>query len=95
MIAGMPLSEYIRHRRMTAAAFDLQSSNEKIIDIALKYGYESPTSFNRAFQNVHGISPTAARNQGVSLNPYLVRETGCFSMTGVIQDMPWQKRRQP
>ncbi|MEL7568601.1 MAG: AraC family transcriptional regulator [Dehalobacterium sp.] len=69
-IAGMPLSEYIRHRRMTAAAFDLQSSNEKIIDIALKYGYESPTSFNRAFQNVHGISPTAARNQGVSLKAF-------------------------
>lgn len=69
-IADVPLSEYIRHRRMTAAAFDLQRSNEKVIDIGLKYGYESPTSFNRAFQNVHGISPTAARKQGVSLKAF-------------------------
>lgn len=69
-IADVPLSEYIRRRRITLAAFDLQSSNEKIIDIALKYGYDSPTSFNRAFQNVHGVSPTEARKIGVSLKAF-------------------------
>lgn len=69
-IAGIPLSEYIRRRRMTAAAFDLQSSNMKVMDIGLKYGYNSPTAFNRAFQNVHGVSPTAARAQGTLLNSY-------------------------
>jgi len=69
-IAGIPLSEYIRHRRMTAAAFDLQSSKIKIIDLALKYGYDSPTSFNRAFQNTHGISPSAAREEGISLKAF-------------------------
>lgn len=57
-LAGISLSEYIRRRRMTAAAFDLQTSDIKIIDLALKYGYDSPTSFNRAFQSVHGISPS-------------------------------------
>jgi AraC family transcriptional regulator len=69
-IAGIPLSEYIRRRRMTAAAFDLQTTGEKIIDLALKYGYDSPTSFNRAFQSVHGVSPSAARLEGISLKAY-------------------------
>jgi len=69
-IAGTPLSEYIRRRRMTAAAFEIQRSDIKIIDIALKYGYESPTSFNRAFQGVHGISPSSARAEGAVLKAY-------------------------
>lgn len=69
-VTGISLSEYIRRRRMTAAAFDLQTSCMKVMDIALKYGYESPTAFNRAFQSVHGISPTAAREKGVLLNAY-------------------------
>lgn len=69
-IAGIPISEYIRRRRMTAAAFDLQTSDAKIIDLSLKYGYDSPTAFNRAFQSVHGISPSAARVQGVSMKAF-------------------------
>ncbi len=69
-IADVPLAEYIRRRKMTLAAFDLQSSNEKIIDIALKYGYDSPTSFNRAFQSIHGIAPSAAKSKGVKLKAF-------------------------
>ena len=69
-IAGIPLSEYIRRRRMTAAAFDLQNGNIKIIDIALRYGYGSPTAFNRAFQGIHGIAPSMAKNNGVVLKAY-------------------------
>jgi AraC-like DNA-binding protein len=52
-LADVPLSEYIRRRKMTKAAFDLRGGGEKIIDIALKYGYESPTSFKAA-----GVEPT-------------------------------------
>lgn len=69
-IAGVPLSEYIRRRRMTAAAFDLQTTDEKIVDIALKYGYDSPTAFNRAFHNLHGVAPSVARAEGISLKAY-------------------------
>lgn len=69
-IAGVPLSEYIRRRRMTAAAFDLSMTDIKIIDLAAKYGYDSPTAFNRAFKNVHGVAPTIARKQGVRLVAY-------------------------
>lgn len=70
LVASVPLSEYIRRRRMTEAAFELQTSNTKVMDIGLKYGYDSPTSFNRAFQNVHGVAPTAARREGTFLNAY-------------------------
>ena len=52
---------------MSAAAFDLINGHEKIIDLSLKYGYESPTAFNRAFQSVHGISPSKAKSEGVRL----------------------------
>lgn len=69
-VTGIPLSEYIRKRRMTQAAFELQWTDKKVLDIALKYGYTSPTSFNRAFQNVHGITPVAAKSKGSTLNAY-------------------------
>lgn len=68
-MAGVPLSEYIRRRRMTKAAFELQNSGAKVVDLALKYGYDSPTAFNRAFQSVHGVAPSAAR-QGAALKAY-------------------------
>ncbi len=69
-MAETSLTEYIRRRRMSLAVADLQSGEEKIIDIALKYGYSSPTAFNRAFQNVHGIAPSAVRESGVTLKSY-------------------------
>lgn len=69
-VSGISLSEYIRRRRMTQAAFELQRTDRKVIDIALKYGYTSPTSFNRAFQSIHGITPTAARSMGSTLHAY-------------------------
>ena len=68
-IAGVPLAEYIRRRRLTKAAFDLQSG-DKVIDVALRYGYESPTAFNRAFQAVHGITPSAAQKPDVVLKAF-------------------------
>lgn len=69
-MASMPLSEYIRKRKMSLAAVDLQDENAKIIDIALKYGYNSPTAFNRAFQTVHGIAPSLVKSEGVSLKSF-------------------------
>lgn len=69
-MANMPLSEYIRRRRMSLAAVDLQSGEERVIDVALKYGYNSPTAFNRAFQTVHGIAPSAVKKDGVSVKSY-------------------------
>lgn len=69
-LAEMPLSEYIRRRKMTLAAFELQSSGIKVIDLALKYGYDSPEAFTRVFHQIHGIPPTSARRQGAPLKAY-------------------------
>ena len=69
-MAGVPLSEYIRRRRMSLAAVDLQEKGAKVIDIAGKYGYNSPTAFNRAFQSVHGIVPSAVKNEGTSVKSF-------------------------
>ena len=69
-MAGIPLSEYIRRRKMSLAAVDLQGKSMKIIDVAGKYGYNSPTAFNRAFQSVHGIAPSAVKNEGVSVKSF-------------------------
>ncbi|MDP4145855.1 MAG: helix-turn-helix domain-containing protein [Bacillota bacterium] len=69
-ITEVPLSDYIRRRRLTLAAFELQNSEIKIIDLAMKYSYDSPVSFTRAFQNIHGVTPTIAREKGVQLKAY-------------------------
>lgn len=69
-MAGITLAEYIRRRRMSLAAVDLQTGREKIVDIAEKYGYSSPTAFNRAFQSFHGIAPSSVRNEGVTVNSF-------------------------
>lgn len=69
-MAGMPLSEYVRKRKMSLAAVDLQGKEAKIIDVAEKYGYSSPTAFNRAFQAIHGIAPSAVKAEGVSVKSF-------------------------
>lgn len=70
-MAGVPLSEYVRRRRMTLDAAELQGGNKKVIDVAFKYGYDSPTAFNRAFKGVHGITPSEAKAEGVTLKAFL------------------------
>ncbi|MDR7247188.1 AraC-like DNA-binding protein [Priestia megaterium] len=69
-LAGITLSEYIRRRRLTLAAFELKDNKMKVIDIAFKYGYNSPDSFTRAFQNLHGLTPSEAKKNGYSLKAY-------------------------
>ena len=66
-LCGMTVGEYIRARRMTMAALELSSTDEKVIDVAMKYGYDSPDSFAKTFQRFHGISPSKAREAGASL----------------------------
>jgi AraC family transcriptional regulator len=69
-LAHVSLSEYIRQRKLTLAAHDIQANDTKIIDIALKYGYESPTAFSRAFSKLFGIAPSSARGVGINLIAY-------------------------
>ena len=67
-LCGMTVGDYIRARRMTLAAQELAGSSAKVIDVAVKYGYDSPDSFARAFARFHGVTPSAARQSGARLN---------------------------
>jgi AraC family transcriptional regulator len=70
-LTRVPLGEYIRQRKLTLAARDILTDDAKIIDIALKYGYESPAAFSRAFSKLFGITPSSARGAGgLDLNAY-------------------------
>lgn len=69
-MTNISIHEYIRRRRMSLAAVELQDKHKKIIDIALKYGYDSPTAFNRAFQNIHGFPPSHIKNRNVLIKSY-------------------------
>lgn len=69
-LCGMTVGEYIRARRMTLAAQELAGSEEKVIDVAMKYGYDSPDSFAKAFQRFHGITPSQAREPGAPLRSF-------------------------
>ncbi|MGG6310848.1 AraC family transcriptional regulator [Paenibacillus macerans] len=69
-LAGVTLSEYVRRRRLTLAAFELQESEARVIDVAVKYGYSSADAFARAFQSLHGIMPSEAKSHGPSLKAY-------------------------
>lgn len=69
-IVGIGLAKYIKRRRMTQAGFLLKRTDDKIIDIALKYGYSSPSSFTRAFKEVHNITPSKARKSNSILKSY-------------------------
>jgi len=87
-IADMPLSEYIRKRRLSLAAMELQGGCNRVIDLAVKYGYDSADSFTRAFVKQHGVTPTIARNHGVALKifppvTFQIRIKG-------VQEMNWR-----
>ncbi len=69
-LCGMTVGEYIRARRMTLAAQELSREDVKVIDIAVKYGYDSPDSFTKAFQRFHGITPSQAREAGAPLRAF-------------------------
>ena len=69
-ITGIPLSEYIRRRKLTCAAYELQGTKEKIIDIAYKYGYESSDAFSFAFKRMHGVAPNMAKKLETNLKFY-------------------------
>jgi AraC family transcriptional regulator len=82
-VTDIPLSEYIRRRRLTQAALALRNTDEKVIDVAFRYGYQSSDAFCRAFQSLHGVTPSKARALGVVLKAY-PRLTFTLSIKGVV-----------
>ena len=70
ILCGYPIGEYIRNRRLTLAGTELAAGKGKVIDIAAKYGYDSPDSFAKAFRQFHGIAPSQARSSGAALKSF-------------------------
>ncbi len=69
-MTNMTLREYIRRRRLSLAAVELQRDSGKVIDIAVKYRYESPTAFTRAFKSFHGVVPSALKTENIPLQAF-------------------------
>lgn len=94
-MCGISVGEYIRSRRLSLAGEELARSDARVIDIAAKYGYNSPDSFNRAFQRFHGISPSNARKTGarlVSFAPMKIKlalEGGTMMEYRIVEKLPF------
>lgn len=91
-LTGYTPSEYVRNRRLYCAALDLLNTSQKIIDIALKYGYETPESFTKAFSRFHGVTPTQLRKDSSKMTVFLpltiqVSISGGDKMDYVIEKM--------
>lgn len=88
-ITGTSLSEYVRRRKLTCAAHEIQSTEQKILDIAIKYGYDSSDAFGVAFKRLHGMNPIMARKQDVELK-FHSRLHFTLKITGV-EEMNYKK----
>ncbi|WP_258377631.1 AraC family transcriptional regulator [Paenibacillus illinoisensis] len=69
-VTGVTVTQYVRSRRLTLAAQELAGTDCKVIDVALKYGYESPAAFTKAFQRMHGVTPLAAKKMNAKLKAF-------------------------
>ena len=92
MICGFTVSEYIRNRRLALAGNEIAASDEKIIDIALKYGYDSPDSFTKSFTRFHGITPSAVRKDCVMLKSFAPLKIKISLEGGYLMDYKIEKK---
>lgn len=86
ILCGFTVGEYIRRRRLALAASDIVSTDERIIDIALKYGYDSPDSFTKAFTRFHGATPVAVRRDGAMVKSFAPLKIKFLLEGGYIMD---------
>ncbi|SHH95790.1 AraC family transcriptional regulator [Clostridium collagenovorans DSM 3089] len=86
MLCGYSLSDYIKKRRLALAGSEILSTNEKIIDIAIKYGYDSPDSFTKAFTRFHGVTPSAVRKEGAMIKSFVALKIRFSLEGGYIMD---------
>jgi len=84
-LRGMTVGEYIRSRRMTLAAQELSRKDAKVIDAAMKYGYDAPDSFAEAFQKFHGITPSQAKEPGAPLHIKITMEGGTMLEYQIVE----------
>ncbi len=92
MLCGFTVSEYIRNRRLAEAGMELLSSDKKIIDIALIYGYDSHDSFTKAFSRFHGVTPSAVRRGGCTIKAFAPLRLQFILGGGYIMDYRIEKQ---
>jgi len=93
LLTQMTISEYVRKRRLAMAGQELSASANKVIDAAMKYGYDSPESFSKAFTRFHGITPAAARTPGASLKSFSPLVLKITIEGGTTMDYRIEKRK--
>lgn len=86
MLCDFTVGEYIRRRRLTLAGSELVSTDAKIIDIAVKYGYDSPDSFTKAFTRFHGATPAAVRRDGAMIRSFAPLKIKLLLEGGTVMD---------
>lgn len=92
LLCGMTLGEYIRNRKLALAGSELQNTDSKVIDVAFKYGYDSPESFSRAFAKFHGVTPSQAKKSGVRLRSFSALSVNLILKGGVFMNYKIQEK---
>lgn len=92
MLMGMTAKEYIRNRRLSMAGQELTLAETKVIDIAYKYGYDTPESFCKAFTRFHGISPSQAKQPGAKLTLFSPMKIKIIVEGGKVMDYRIENR---
>lgn len=86
MLCGYSVGEYIRNRRLSMAGYELLNTDSRIIDIAIKYGYDSPDSFTKAFTRFHSSTPTAVRKNNAAIKEFAPLKVNIVLNGGYILD---------
>lgn len=92
VMIGMSLGEYIRNRRLYLAAMELAGSDRKVIDVAFKYGYETPESFTKAFTRFHNATPSEVRKNRKMIRPFLPLRVNVAISGGEKMDYSVEKK---
>ena len=94
MLCGFTVSEYIRNRRLALAGRDLVGTDATILDIALRYGYDSPDSFTKAFTRFHGATPTAVRKDCAMLRSFAPLKIKFVLEGGYLMDYRIERKEE-
>lgn len=94
MLCGFTVTEYIRNRRLALAGDEIIGTDQKIIEIAMKYGYDSPDSFTKAFTRFHGSTPTAVRKDNAMLKSFAPLKIKVLLEGGYLMDYRIEKKEE-
>ena len=94
MLCGFTVTEYIRNRRLALAGNEIIGTDQKIIEIAMKYGYDSPDSFTKAFTRFHGSTPTAVRKDNAVLKSFAPLKIKVLLEGGYLMNYRIEKKEE-